>query len=214
MNWCLDNYQWLIGTAIGVVIAYHVYFLSRKLTNKDRLEHKEKIKLKADEIISEIVKEDLRRKVLLVNVNRYFKDYPSNVEKISGYSTISGEIKTTRYDGVEFFCSCPKAVYRKKDGTLSFKEEAGNTKEMVVFPVGIVPYDWIVHVDPEGDEFDYYPIFFTHFRGPVYWSWWRKLIPFGYPYSKLVYYRKSENYHKGGDPVDMEYIQVHEKIKS
>lgn len=39
LEWMCDNYQWLTGTAIGIVIAYHVYFLSKKLTNKDRLEH-------------------------------------------------------------------------------------------------------------------------------------------------------------------------------
>jgi len=211
-DWMIANYQWLIGTIIGIVIAYHVYFLSKKLTARDRLEHKERIKARADEIINDIEKNDLRRKVLLVNVNRYFKDYPSNVEKVSGYSVIAGEVKATRHDGVEFFCSSPRAVYRGKDGRLSFSCLSDKEKAMTVFPVGVVPYDWIVHVDPEGDEFDYYPIFYTKFRGSVYWSWWRRMIPFGYPYSRLVYYRISDHYQDGSDSFNMKYIQVHDKI--
>lgn len=212
ISWMYCNYQWMTEVLLSLVIAYHVHFLSKKLTAKDRLEHKERIKEKADELIRKIVGEKLRRKVYLVNVNRYFKDYPSNGEKVSGYSTIAAEVKTTRFDGVEFFCSLARGVYRREDGKLTFCEAPGRVKQFSAFPVGVVPYEWIEFVDLDGDEFDYRPLFFARFKGAVYWRGWRRYLPFGYPYKKLVYYRINENFREGSDPHDLEWLKIDEAI--
>lgn len=210
--WIVKNYQWLIDVCVGSFVAYHLYFLSKRVTSKEKLEHKERVKVKADELCLKIAKEDIRSKVYLVNVNRYFTDYPSNTEKLNGYSAIAGEIKTSRFDGIEFFCSSPRGVYKRSDGKLTFDTSDKNEKVLTVFPVGVVPYDWIEFVDLDGDEFDYRPIFFTKFKGKVFWSQWRKFIPFGYPYKKIVYYRLNETYRKGSDPRDMEWISFNEKV--
>lgn len=212
-NWLFINYGWVISLFIQGFIAYHVFFLSKKLSSRARLEHKENIKQKAEELLSEIHRKKLNSEVYLVNINRYFKDYPSNKEKVfEGYSHIKAEIKSTRFDGVQFFCSMPEEVYRKQDGKLSFK---GEQKEKVfnVFPVGVVPYEWIEYVDLRGDEYGYVPLFYCHFKGKIYWKRsWRRFLPFGYPYKELVYYRKSEVYHEGNDPADMKYRFVDEPI--
>ena len=49
-NWLANNYQWIIGLIIQAFIAYHVFFLSKQLSHKARLEHRETIKRKAEEI--------------------------------------------------------------------------------------------------------------------------------------------------------------------
>lgn len=211
-NWFSCNYQWVIGTILSVVIAYHVFFLSKKISSQSRLEHKDKIKKKTDDLIYKIYKENLRSKVYLVNTNRYFKDYPANNAKISGYSTIAAEVKDTRFDGVEFFCSLARGVYKDDAGKLSFKKNENNQEALTVIPVGVVPYEWIEFVDPDGDEFEYRPIFFVKFNGKIYWSWWRRFIPFGYPYKKIIYYRQNDNYQKGRDPRGMEWLLVDETI--
>ena len=108
MEWFSGNYVWLVSLLIQGFIAYHVFFLSRKVSNESRLEHKEKIKQKAEELLSKIHREKLSSEVYLVNTNRYFKDYPSNKEGVfGGYSHIRAEIKSTRFNGVEFFSSMP-----------------------------------------------------------------------------------------------------------
>lgn len=212
-NWLFINSDWVISLFIQGFIAYHVFFLSKKLSNRARLEHRENVKQKAEELLSEIHRKKLNNEVYLVNINRYFKDYPSNKEKVfEGYSHIKAEIKSTRIDGVQFFCSMPEEVFRKPDGKLSFK---GEQKEKVfnVFPVGVVPYEWIEYVDLRGDEYGYVPLFYCHFKGKIYWKRsWRRFLPFGYPYKELVYYRESEVYHEGNDPVDMKYRLVDEPI--
>ncbi len=212
-SWLSENYGWTISLLIQGFIAYHVFFLSKKLSSRARLEHKEKIKQKAEELLSEIHRKKLNSEVYLVNINRYFKDYPSNKEKIfEGYSHIKAEIKSTRFDGVQFFCSMPVEVYQKSDGKLSFKGEA-KEKVFNAFPVGVVPYEWIEYVDLRGDEYGYVPLFYCHFKGKIYWKRsWRRFLPFGYPYKELVYYRQSEVYHKGSDPIDMKYHFIDEPI--
>jgi hypothetical protein len=210
--WLLENYDLLISLFIQIFIAYHVFFLSKKLSSRARLEHKEKIKLKAEELLSEIHSKKLNSEVYIVNINRYFKDYPSNKEKIfEGYSHIKAEIKSTRFDGIQFFCSMPVEVYKKANGKLSFK---GEDKEKVfnAFPVGIVPYEWVEHIDLHGDEYGYVPLFYCHFKGKTNWNFWKRLKFFGYPYKNLVYYRESDVYREGNDPADMKYRFIDEPI--
>ena len=207
-NWLSENYGWVVGLLVQVFIAYHVFFLSKRLSDKAKLEHKERIKQKAEQL-------KLGREVYLVNVKRYFKDYPSNKEQIvSGYSHIKAEIKTTRFDGVEFFCGI-KEIYRKEDGclTLNSAYEKSAQEKIKVFEVGVIPYEWIEYVDLRGDEHGFKPLFFCYFKGKRYWQ--RSLkrhLPFGYPYKEIIYYRKSEVYHEGSDPADMEFRFIDEPI--
>ena len=203
-NWLIENSIGILGIIIGSVIAYHIYFLSKQ----SKLEHTERIKQKAEEL-------KLGREVYLVNVKRYFKDYPSNKERMfSGYSHIKAEMKTTRFDGIEFFCGI-KEIYRKPDGclTLNSKSEKTAKEKIKVFEVGVVPYEWIEYVDLRGDEHGFVPLFFCHFKGKRYWKIsLKRHLPFGYPYKEIIYYRESDVYHEGSDPIDMKYRFIDEPI--
>jgi hypothetical protein len=207
-NWLSTNYDWIISLFIEGFIAYHVFFLSKRLSDKAKLEHKEWVKQKAEA-------PKLGREVYLVNVRRYFNDYPSNKERIfSGYSHIKAEMKTTRFNGIEFFCGI-KDVYRKPNGGLTLDSESEKTaqEKIRVFEVGVIPYEWIEHVDLRGDEHGFVPLFFCYFKGRRYWKKsLKRLLPFGYPYKEIIYYRESEVYHEGSDPVDMKYRFIDEPI--
>src|SRR3989344_4031137 len=154
--WVQGNFIWLswtIGLIVQGFIAYHIFALTKRLSNKAKLEHKYSIKQQADEHLQRIHSKKLNSEVYLVNMDRYFKDYPSNEEKrFAGYSHIRAEIKGTRFDGIEFFEGPPVDVYKNKDGKLRLK---GTPKEKVLkaFPVGLVPYEWIEHIDIRGDEY-------------------------------------------------------------
>lgn len=207
-DWLLKNYDWVISAILQGVIALLIFVLSKRLSNKAKLEHKEKVKQKAEEL-------KLGREVYLVNVKRYFKDYPSNKERIfSGYSHIKAEMKTTRFDGIEFFCGI-KEIYRKLDGGLTLNSENEKTaqEKIKVFEVGVVPYEWIEYVDLRGDEYGFVPLFFCYFKEKRYWKKsLKRLLPLGYPYKEIIYYRESGVYHEGSDPVDMKYRFIDEPI--
>ncbi len=212
VDFLLENAVGMVSIIIGTFIAYHVFFLSKRISNRGRLEHKEKIKRAADDLLVKISREGLRRKVYIININRYFKDYPSNKEKVfSGYSHIHSEIKSTRFNGIEFFAEMPVEIYRKKSGQLSRK---GTSKERVfnAYPVGLVPYEWIEYIDPDGDEYDYSPLVYCKFNSRIYWKPWKRFLSLGYPYKKIYYYKECDVYHEGNDPVDMKYELIDEPI--
>ena len=208
IQWITENIIGILGILVGAFIAYHVFFLSKKLSSRAKLEHKEKIKQKAQEHLSHIRRENINNEVYLVNMRRYFKDYPSNTQKrFEGYSHLKAEIKATRFDGIEFFSAMPVQIYQKPNGDYSLK---GKTKEeaFIAFPVGVVPYEWIEYIDLDGDEYAYVPLFYCYYRGRTNWKFWRKLLFFGYPYKRILYYRESDTYHEGSDPVDWKYREV------
>lgn len=215
MMWLSENYGWLVSLAIQVFIAYHVYFLSIRLTTRAKLEHKEVIKAKIAELLSEVRRKKISSKVYLVNINRYFKDYPSNKEKrFEGYSHIRAELKAVRYDGVEFFSGMPEEVYRENDGSLSFKGVKGVKPVFNVNPVGLVPYEWIEYIDVNGDEFGFVPLIYCRFRGRTNWKFWKQFRFYGYPYKNLTYYKRSEKYDESRDPMELKYEYVDQKIAS
>lgn len=212
INYFLENIIEIIGIIVGVFIAYHVFFLSKRTSNEARLEHKEKIKQAIDKLLSKIQQEGLRRKVYLVNINRYFKDYPSNKEKMfSGYSHIRADIKITRFSGIEFFTEMPVEVFRKKNGKLSLKGSV-NEKVFTAHPVGLVPYEWIEYIDIDGDEYEYFPLIYCKFKGRIYWKPWKNFLSLGYPYKKISYYKERDGYGEKNASFDMKYELINETI--
>lgn len=209
MYWIEENIIGITQLILGIFVAYHVFFLSKKISSKARLDHKESIKKKADVHIADIQKRGLNNEIYLVNINRYFKDYPSNIEKnIDGYTHIRAEIKATRFDGIEFFTGVVE-LYRSGSGKYSLKEEDGERCSFNAFVVGLVPYEWIEHIDLEGDEYAYVPLFYCHFNGHIYWRKnWKRFLPSGYPYKYVQYYKRSDAYHEGSDPKDWKFERI------
>lgn len=195
--WLLQNIIGIISIIVGSFIAYHVYFLSKRLGLKDRLAHKDSVRKRVEPILSEI-RRGINSKVELVNVKKYFSHYPNTNERNRhGYTYLGAELKALRFDGVEFFCAV-RAVYRDSDGKLSLCEGEGLVQEEHnILEVGIIPYEWIEYVDAGGDEFSYRPQFFTQFNGPD-----------KSPYKYLVYYEESNVYREGNDPLDMKWRMI------
>ena len=210
INWLLENLIGILQIIIGGFIAYHVFSLSKQLTNKEKLEHRKRIKKKLEKL-------KLGEEVYLINVKRYFKDYPFNREKIfSGYSHIRAEMNTTRFNGIEFFCGI-KEIYKKSDGSLTLNSKYKKTTQEKIkdFEVGVIPYEWIEYVDLQGDEYGFVPLFFCYFKGRRYWRKSLKyFLPFGYPYKKIIYYKISENYHKDNNSDDMKFSFINEPISN
>lgn len=197
IDWFNQNIVGIVGILVGAFIAYHVYFLSKKLDFKDRLAHKNAVRKQVEPILGRIAK-GISSKSELVNIKKYFKHYPHNNEhNRQGYTYLGAELKTLRFDGVEFFCEISEG-FRDSNGIIYLKPAKDRTKTAFnIFVVGIIPYEWIEWVDTHGDEFSYRPQFFTQFRG-------KKKSPYKY----LSYYKESEVYHEESDPRDMKWSQI------
>lgn len=197
MNWLFQNIVGIVGIIVGGFIAYHVYFLSKRLGLKDKLSHRDAVRGNVEPILNEIRK-GINRDSELVNIKKYFTHYPNNLEENSdGYTVLKAELKGLSYDGVEFFCGV-REVYRKPDGKLTLRKTPDSKKEKFnLLEAGIVPYEWIEYVDAGGDEFSYRPQFFTRFSGKD-----------KFPYKYLTYYKHSDTYDKRNDPMEMQFVFV------
>jgi hypothetical protein len=202
IDWSLQNTIGILGILIGGFIAYHIYFLSERLALKDKLIHRDNIRRRVEPILSEIRK-GISRKCELINVRKYLTHYPNdNKFNRHGYTYIGAELKTLRYDGVEFFESIQE-LYKNSNGEWSLTGGDGWERcEDNVFIAGVIPYEWIEYVDAEGDEFSYRPQFFTRFKGG------NRKHKGKFPYKYLTYYKESDTYVKGSDPIDMQWRKI------
>jgi hypothetical protein len=194
-GWLASNIVGIIGIGVSGVIAYHVYFLSKRLGLRDRLKHKSQIVAMVEPLLHEMAK-GRRRRVELINAKIYPKGYlGENKETRHGYPYLGAELKASRFDGLEFFCEVV-AVYRKPSGEVTIKASPDAERlEKNAFAVGVVPYEWIEFVDAQGDEFSYRPQFFTYFKGKA-----------KSPYRYIRYYRESDTFQPGSDPADMQWV--------
>lgn len=194
-EWLANNAIGLLGAFASIFTAYHVFFLSRRLGLREKLQHKSQIVAQVEPLLAQMAS-GRRRKVELVNAKVYPNHYlGTNTKTRHGYPYLGAELKATRFDGLEFFCEVV-AVYQKENGDLTLKEGTDAERlEKNAFAVGVMPYEWIEFVDSRGDEFSYRPQFFTNFSGP------KKS-----PYKYIRYYRESEVFHEGSDPADMKWV--------
>lgn len=196
-QWLANNAVGLLGIVIGGFIAYHVFFLSRRINLKDRLVHKDNIRRRTEPLLG-FISAGTARRVDLVNVKKYLTHYPnSNEETRHGYTYLRAEIKTLKFDGVEFF-SGVQEVYKKQDGSLTLRPGPNRTSEPYnALEAGLIPYEWIEYVDVEGDEYGGYPLFFTRFNG-------KKRSP----YKSYSYYKTDDTYEAGNDPTDFQWTRI------
>lgn len=194
--WILDNLIGIISIIVGAFIAYHVYFLSKRIDLKDKLIHKDEIRKQVEPILQEIRK-GINSKCELINVKKYLIHYPhTNEEDRHGYTYFGGELKALKFDGVEFF-SGVRELYKTQSGNFTLNKKDNEKMNFNIFEVGVIPYEWIEYVDQRGDEFSYRPQFFAEFKG-------LHKTPYKYP----LYYIESDTYYEGSDPMEMKWKLV------
>lgn len=190
-----------VGVIVSGFIAYNIYFLSKRLTFKDEMTHGATVREKVDELLAEI-KRGSNRKIEFINVKRYKKDYPhNNEENRHGYTYQAAELKGYSYDGVEFFNTIHDG-YLDADGNLTLKKTKKSAGHGIL-EVGVVPYEWIVYIDPVGDDTAYRPQFFAKFKGKI-----GKQRKYKVPYKSFRYCKISEHYDPKNDPLGMKYVSV------
>ena len=191
----------IIGILVSAFIAYNIYFLQKRLTFRDEMLNAAQIREKVDVLLRDI-RNGTSSKIEFINVKRYKKDYPhNNEENRHGYTYQAAELKGYSYDGVEFFNSIQEA-YVDEQGKLTL-EKTKKQASFNVYEVGVVPYEWIEYIDPDGDDTAYRPQFFSKFKGTIGKRGMLKV-----PYKNFRYYRLSEHYNAKNDPLMMKYVSV------
>lgn len=134
-GWTKSDSLQLIGIAVGTVVAFTVLLLQRKLSDKQRVDHRLDIEKKVGDKLYDIRYKDSNSKVQLYNSKLVGKSFFSNNKRsiLWGYPYHGAELYTANFDGLEFVVGI---------------EKRGNNK---YYKVGVIPYEKILGVKPDGD---------------------------------------------------------------
>ncbi|UDF13515.1 hypothetical protein LH407_01260 [Antiquaquibacter oligotrophicus] len=150
----------LVGTAVTLI----VYRLSRKLDFRTRIHTWGELRDVTRRFAAEMHDQGLNKEVILLNADRYEKDYDGgNRFTRHGYIQVRTEFIDVRHDGLALM-TFPVSTWRDASGRRVLDE--ADTQDENVLEVGFVPFDWIEHIDPDGNDYKNAPLVYVHFRGP------------------------------------------------
>lgn len=155
----------ILGTIVSVVI----YKLGRRVDFRSRMRRWDELRTQTNQLHLTGQTNDLRE-LILMNARRYEKDYDGgNDANRHGFVMGKYELVDAKHNGVELITRVAETWVRD-DGSLSVRPLSRKSRELGrganVFEVGFVPFDYIEHINPSGDEYRAEPIFFVKHRGP------------------------------------------------
>lgn len=151
----------ILTLAVGTIVSIALYGLGRRLDFRSRMRRWDELRAAIDELT--LGRDDLRD-VILMNARRYEKDYNGGNDT-NRYGSImgKGELLGTRHNGAEVVCAVVE-TWIDPSGKRTFKK-SGKRGENAL-QVGFVPFDYIEHINPSGDEYRAEPIFYVRYKGP------------------------------------------------
>jgi len=141
----------ILDIVITGFIAYHIFYLSKRLSFKDKLNHKRDIEEKIEQILSEVWDKKHRNRVYLVDVDIYESAYPGYASK-KRPSHLSGAIVRAGLNG----------VWIDRREIISYADENG--EEFDTVRAGLIPYEWIVDINIDGDSANTSPLIYCKFK--------------------------------------------------
>jgi hypothetical protein len=134
-TWTRSDYLQTIGIAVSALVAVGVFLLEKRLTAKQRVDHRLEVQEKTKIKLYEIHYNNHSSKIQLYNSKLLNKKYFAENKRDVwwGYPYHAAELYAANFDGLEFVVSI---------------EEWGGQK---YYKVGVIPYERILGVRPEGD---------------------------------------------------------------
>lgn len=134
-NWEANEYLQLFGIFMSGAIAFTIYLLQQRLSDKQRVDHRLDIEKKAGQKLSDIRHDGHSSKIQIYNSKLLdSKQFSENKRSIVwGYPYHGAELYSANFDGLEFVVGI---------------EVINNTKH---YKVGVIPYEHILGIKPEGD---------------------------------------------------------------
>lgn len=151
----------VLTLVVGTVVSIALYRLGRRLDFRSRMRRWDEMRSAIDGLT--VGRSELRD-VILMNARRYEKDYDGgNDTNRHGSVMGKGELLGTRHNGAEFVCAVVE-TWIDSDGKRTF-QKSGKRGENAL-QVGFLPFDYIEHINPSGDEYRAEPIFYVKYKGP------------------------------------------------
>jgi hypothetical protein len=135
VEWTTSEYLDLIGIVLSAFVAMGIYLLQQKLTDKQRVDHRLEIEEKVGKKLYEINYHSHPRKIQLYNAKLLNKRYFTQNKRSFwwGYPFHAAELYAANFDGLEFI--------------VGIEEWKGQK----YYQAGVIPYERVLGIRPEGD---------------------------------------------------------------
>jgi hypothetical protein len=158
---------WSLGVAIatfllGAALSVGLFLLGKRLDFRSRMRRAEEL----SQTVSGLVRAggDELRDVILMNARRYERDYDGgNDTNRHGSVMAKAELLGVRHSGVDLVCDVVQNWFDSR-GRRTLK--ATSRPAPNILRVGLVPFEFIEHINIHGDEFRAEPIFYVRYKGP------------------------------------------------
>lgn len=153
-----------MGTAVSIVL----YRLGRTLDFRSRMRRADELASTLNTLFAEVQTE--LHDVIVINAKRYERDYDGgNDANRHGYVMTKGELLGPRHNGVELICRVVETWTDRAGKRTARKPRrlvGAWTKSENVYEVGLVPWEYIEHINLHGDEYRNEVLIYAQFRGP------------------------------------------------
>jgi hypothetical protein len=153
----------VLSLVIGTTITIIVYQLGRKLDFRTRMHTWDELRDITRKIGAEMHDRDLNTEVLLLNADRYEREYDGgNRFTRHGHVQLREEYMEVHHNGISFLIrAIPSWTDADGNPVLHKTEKSADN----VLEVGFVPFEYIEYIDPNRNEYKNSPLFYVHFRG-------------------------------------------------
>jgi len=161
------TYSWvslasLIVACLSLGVTVAIFMLGKRLSFRQQRERTRELKSATWDVLGPVRTNGLNNRIIVMNIARYKRGYDgSNELTWRGYSFTGPELIELGHGGVEVIESSV-ASYVDTDGRRTLHET--NRRAASVFQCGHIPWAWIDHIEPQGDEFDGSAIFYVRCR--------------------------------------------------
>lgn len=170
-DWTRGDYLQLMGIIVGIVVAYSIYLLQKRLSDKQKIEHRLDVEAKVGSKLYDILYKDSNPKVQLYNSRLIGKKrFAANKRSLLwGYPYHVAELYAANFDGLEFVVGI---------------EKWGKDK---FYKVGLISYERVLGVRAEGD---------SSFNGMIFYVLPKffQLDKYSIAYKKFRYYPVNPKY--------------------
>lgn len=153
---------------LGALVSVVLYKLGRRVDFRSRMRRWDELRDQTNKL--HFLGSDQLRELILMNARRYEDDYNGgNDANRHGFVMGKYELVDARHNGIEVITRVAE-TWTSLDGTRSLRPRSRKNPELGrsenVFEVGFVPFDFVEHINPSGDEYRGEPIFFVKHKGP------------------------------------------------
>lgn len=173
----------VVSLIVGTTVTIIVYRLSRKLDFRTRMHTNDELRAVVREFAREMHDKGLNTDVLILNADRYERDYDGgNRFTRHGWVQLASEYIDLRQDGIALLAKVLPSWIDETGRRVLYETSMPADN---VLKVGHVPFDWVEHIHPDGNDYKNAPLLYVHFMGsgrtPYKWYTFHesKPVPFG-----------------------------------